>query len=52
MNTWINWSFLQRLVLFSTLTFASFGSYSWPACSQWIDEVRGTEQLSPHLISR
>ena len=49
MSTFINWDFLQRAVLFSTLMFASFCSYAWPPCSQWTDEVRGTEQLSPQL---
>ena len=49
MSTLINWDFLQRAVLFSALMFASFCSYAWPACSQWTDEVRGTEQLSPQL---
>ena len=48
-STLINWDFLQRAVLFSALMFASFCSYAWPACSQWTDEVRGTEQLSPQL---
>ena len=49
MSTFINWDFLQRAVLFSTLMFASFCSHAWPPCSQWTDEVRGTEQLSPQL---
>ena len=49
MSTFINWDFLQRAVLFSTLMFASFCSYAWPPCSQWNDEVRRTEQLSPQL---
>ena len=48
-STFINWDFLQRAVLFSTLMFASFCSYAWPPCSQWTDEVRSTEQLSPQL---
>ena len=31
------------------LLFVSLQSYAWPPCSQWTDEVRGTEQLSPQL---